>query len=272
MRAAARSAVVVTVLAMLVACVSGEEPSPDPGGPATSGAAETVAWSGPADVADRCLSRTPPGDVAAPVTVEAAGTRLVAAEVAPDAVARVGAIMLPQIGESGLCGWLPFAAQLSGRGVHSLAVDPCGFGESACDGAPTIGEQVDLAADWLRQTAGVEQVVLLGASMGGSLTVLAVQDGASVDAWVSLSGPSAWEGRTLLDGAGRMPAEGLVVRARNDGAAMEFAAARDLARAAAARFVAAPEGHGWDLLTTLSMRRLTRVGERVADFVVAAAG
>ena len=56
---------------------------------------------------------------------------------------------------------------------------------------------------------GAERVVLVGASMGGSQTVIAVADGAEVDGWADLSGPNVWAGTTLADLAADVRARGL---------------------------------------------------------------
>lgn len=261
------AAAALLVLGLTGAC-AGEGPErsapPDDSEPEPS-------WTSPDHVAERCLSLTPDGDRATPVTVKSPGISLVAAEVEPSEPSGVGVVLLPQVGPSGLCGWLPFSVVLADdEGVHALAVDPCGTGESECDDDTPVAKQVDAAASWLRESRAVDRVVLMGASAGGSLSVLAVQDGAEVDAWVDVSGPSAWDTRILVDDARGMAGPGLVVQARNDGAASEYPAARRLARLVGARFVSARQGHGWELLTTRA-GRVTGLGGQVARFVGSAA-
>jgi dienelactone hydrolase len=92
--------------------------------------------------------------------------------------------------------------------------------------------------------------VLVGASMGGSMTVMAVASGADVDAWVDLSGPSGWDGVLLADLAPQVAQQGvpgLVVQATSDGQA-EYAAAQTLARDSNAEFLDGGAGHGYELL------------------------
>jgi pimeloyl-ACP methyl ester carboxylesterase len=197
--------------------------------------------------------------------VTVADGSLYAGVAAPSGGASTGVVMLPQIGAAGLCGWLRFAERIVDRGAALVAVDPCGYGGSTCAGDVPIAHQVDAAAELLRGEHGVERVVLVGASMGGSQTVRAEAQGATIDAWVDLSGPSAWEGESLLDLVERVRHPGLVVYARRDGR-LEYERARLLARRTGARFLGVAGGHGWDLVLT-SAGRTTRVGAEVLGFV-----
>lgn len=232
--------------------------SPAPADPATSG---------PRAIADRCLSATPQGRDVEAVTLTGEEMSLRGALLRPDDPTGTAVVLLPQIGPSGLCGWLRYAAHLADAGITALAIDPCGYGESECaeELAPMVDRQVALAVDQLEETVRPERVVLMGASMGGSQTVRAVARGADVDAWVDVSGPSAWDGDVLLDLAPQVELPGMVVYARSDGDRL-FREARQLADATGATFVEAPGGHGWDLLLTLG-GKVTRVGDRVAAFI-----
>ena len=104
----------------------------------------------------------------------------------------------------------------------------------------------------------------MGASMGGSLTVLAAAAGADVDAWIDVSGPSAWEGTELRRVAPDLPARGLVVQARSDGAAA-YAQAKLLATRSGATFLDGGSGHGYELLSDYT-GRISRVGRAVLAF------
>ncbi|MBC2932358.1 S9 family peptidase [Nocardioides sp. zg-1228] len=252
-----RSVRLALVAALLGAGASACADDPDPADAPQPPTAEVTS------LADRCLSAYPDGVPVERVVLEGDGTDIVGAIVG-DSPATTAVVLLPQIGPAGLCGWLPYAAVMARAGITSLPMDPCGYGESACDDVP-IETQVELAIDHLRDL-GADRVVLMGASMGGSQTVRAVGAGAEVDSWVDLSGPSAWEGEWLLDVAGDVDEPGLVVRARSDGDPGEFARARRLAERTGATFVEAPSGHGWDMLLDVD-RRPTRVGRAVLEFV-----
>jgi pimeloyl-ACP methyl ester carboxylesterase len=177
-------------------------------------------------------------------------------------VARIGrpasrtvAVLLPQT--SGMCGWGRWATAAARAGVGSLLVDPCGYGASTCSdtGDADPLDEVAPAVEHAREEMGAKRVVLVGASMGGSLTWQAAAAGADVDAWVDVSGPSAWGGTDQADVVADLPPGGLVVYARSDGD-LEYRRARQLARRAGARFLDGGSGHGWELLTTRAGRLL----------------
>lgn len=131
--------------------------------------------------------------------------------------------------------------------------------------------EVAAAVDVARGEYGADRVVLLGTSMGGSLTVMAAAAGADVDAWADVSGPPAWEGVELAPLAGSLPDEGLVVMAPTDGEQI-FEAAESLAGAAGVRFVAGRSGHGWDLLVDPVSGSATRIGKRLLAFAEGPSG
>jgi pimeloyl-ACP methyl ester carboxylesterase len=254
----------VAVVALLSAC-SGAAPSGD--GPPDAAPSSASSTSEPLDATaalrERCLSALPEdAELEALVLTGATGGEIEAARIGPATSATV-AVLLPQIG--GMCGWGRWASAAAAQaGLTSLLVNPCGYGESACtaeeDGDPL--NEVAPALELARDELGARRVVLLGASMGGSLTVIAAANGAEVDAWADVSGPPAWEGVDLAPLARDLPEAGLVVMAPSDGRAM-FAAARALARTAGVPFVAGRSGHGWDLLVDPVSGSVTRIGRRL---------
>jgi pimeloyl-ACP methyl ester carboxylesterase len=176
-------------------------------------------------------------------------------------------VLLHQIGRPGLCGWGPFATQAAKQGLSSVALDMCGYGDSMCPLEEDPTEQVKAAIDYARHQLRARRVVLVGASMGGSCTVIAAAGGAKVDGWVDVSGPGEWDNVVLQDVAGELPKPGMVVFARSDGAA-EYAAAKRLAASAKARFVDGGSGHGYELLTDVDGKLLPG-GRAVLAFVEA---
>ena len=254
-----------TLLAALALCagctVTGGSPGGDdsrtPTTDATTGATEALR--------ERCLSAIPEDAPLEALTLRGrTGGDIEAARMGPDTNDRV-AILLPQVG--GMCGWGRWAAAAAQQaGLTSLLVNPCGYGESECtpdedaDALNEVGAAIDLA----RGDLGAERVVLLGTSMGGSLTVIAVARGADVDGWADVSGPSAWDGVRLATLAPALPPDGLVVMAPSDGE-QAFDAAAHLARSAGVPFVAGRNGHGWELLVDPVDGSLTRIGRRLLD-------
>ena len=133
--------------------------------------------------------------------------------------------------------------------------------------ADDAGGQVELAVTHAREALGASRVVLVGASMGGSMTVMAVAARAGVDAWVDVSGPSGWDGVLLADlapqvaGAER-PRPG---RPGPDDDAAEYSAAQALARDSRAEFLDGGAGHGYELLVDPD-GVLVPAGSSVLDF------
>ncbi len=171
-------------------------------------------------------------------------------------------MLLPQI--SGMCGWGRWAVAAAEAGVTSILVNPCGYGDSTCTGEEDADplNEVAPAVALARGDLGAERVVLLGTSMGGSLTVMAAAAGADVDTWVDVSGPSAWEGVELSSLAASLPDDGMVVMAPSDGKAL-YDAAEALAAAAGVPFVPGRSGHGWELLVDPVTGAVTRIGRRL---------
>lgn len=245
---------VVAALALLVAGCSATDETTGVGSPAPDPTAA---------LRERCSSAVPADAELEALTVPGAGGgELEAARVGPARSATV-AVLLPQT--SGLCGWGRWAAAAAeDGGVTSLLVNPCGYGESVCTAEQDADPLTEVAAATrlARRDLGAERVVLLGTSMGGSLTVMAVAAGADVDAWADISGPSSWEGVELVPLAGDLPATGLVAMAASDGPA-ELADARALARAGGVPFVPRRYGHGWELLVDPVSGSTTRLGRRL---------
>lgn len=89
--------------------------------------------------------------------------------------------------------WAPFAHELAEEGYRTLTFDFRGYGDS--DGSRTVSQMWRdvLAAVQFARQEGAERIVLLGASMGGtaSLVVAARED---VDGVVTLSAPATFRG------------------------------------------------------------------------------
>lgn len=260
----ATAAVVVALLMGLTAC------GDDEGGDGPNGAGPDPAA---VSISERCESGVPDDAVVTTAELGGGDLSLLAAEFdAPGGTDASDTVMvlLHQTGNLGLCGWGRFATEAARQGVRSLAVDLCGYGGSECaDGEQTPPEeQADLGAAHARDAMGADRVVLVGASMGGSRTVMAVAGGAEVDAWAVLSGPSTWDGTTLAELAPAVAARGLpgLVAHAPDDTPSEYTAARALATATHAEFLEGDSGHGYELLT-ITMGGLRPDGEELLAFV-----
>lgn len=108
---------------------------------------------------------------------------------------------------SSLCEWMPHARDLAARGYRVLAIDFGGFGASERAGDFALDADMVAAANHLK-AAGVDRVVLVGSSMGGTAVLVAAgQLDSGVAAVVSLSGPKTFPGLDAMEGVGqlRMP-------------------------------------------------------------------
>ncbi len=247
---------------LLIGCSDDE---PDPDGSAAGPGHDTMSIqdhcpSGVKDTADATIIELGGGDLT-----------LVGAEFASESGNGTVMVLLHQTGMLGLCGWGVFAEQAAAAGLPSLAIDMCGYGGSECAAgeATPARDQVDLASAYAREEMGADRVVLVGASMGGSQTVIAVADGAEVDGWSDVSGPNVWAGTTLADRAADVRARelpGLVAHAADDDGTW-YAAAQALAPAAGAEFLDGDSGHGYTLLTT-NLGDLRPDGQALLDFVL----
>ncbi len=94
--------------------------------------------------------------------------------------------------------WYPFAGQLSARGYHVLTFDFRGYGESQGDKQiDRIDRDLSAALAFVRQQRP-RRVVLLGASMGATASII-VAAREPVDGLIALSAPTAFRG---LDAGG----------------------------------------------------------------------
>jgi pimeloyl-ACP methyl ester carboxylesterase len=154
--------------------------------------------------------------------------------------------------------WWDFARELADRGYVALTYDFRGYcpgGDAGCSqgrrNVAAIWQDVLGAVDEIR-SQGASQVVLIGASMGGTASlVAAAEPGVEVRAFVTLSAPTSIEGLTAdAETLSRVRAAKLFVAGNGDATA---------ANAAQQLFASAPQpkridvvtsnDHGTDLLT-----------------------
>jgi pimeloyl-ACP methyl ester carboxylesterase len=104
------------------------------------------------------------------------------------------AVLLHQTDQVALCGWWPYTNWLTAEAdVQALMFDLCGFGDGACPDGPFAADQigqVELAVAHARDQ-GATRIVIVGASMGGSIALDAAV-AVRADAVVDLSGPVTW--------------------------------------------------------------------------------
>jgi pimeloyl-ACP methyl ester carboxylesterase len=202
------------------------------------------------------------------LTLRAPGRRLAAVTTGSG---RTVVVLVHQTDGGGLCGWLDFAARVAAvPGQRAIAFDLCGWGDSACaEGNATPRRQVQQVRQAIDEAErlGARRIVVVGASMGGSLAVLTAAVDGRVDAAVDLSGPDEWRDAVVHRHAPGVPAPLLVVMADDEGPEA-VAVARDTAQAArAGEFVGAERGHGYELLTDASSGDPSPLAERVLAWI-----
>lgn len=124
--------------------------------------------------------------------------------------------------------WYPAARRIARAGYMALAFNFRGYatseGDKQVDEAPT---DIRAAEDFLRASEA-RDVAFVGASMGGTASIIAAED-ADALAIVSVSSPLRFMGLDAPAAAGRVQRPVLLLAARGDGPA--FAAVEDLERA-----------------------------------------
>lgn len=250
-----RRAVILLLALLLAGCGSDDPPAPEAAPSPEPSASPTAA---PFAVLDGPLRRCGPQ----PAALGEAG--LTPAVLRDPVVGRIPsvsagrgrtvAVLLHQTDGNGLCGWLEHVPALTaGPGVAVLAVDVCPYGVARCaDGV----EPTDVVAAAVRHARGrmhADRVVVVGASMGGSLALIAAATVGGIDAAVDLSGPTDWPGMQQVRGGRALRVPVLVAMAEADEGPEQVAVAQRIVDRAPAgsRFVPADSGHGYDLVAPL---------------------
>ncbi|MBM0124009.1 alpha/beta hydrolase [Pimelobacter simplex] len=181
------------------------------------------------------------------------------------------AVLLHQTDGNGLCGWLPYAADLVAEpGVQVLAIDLCGYGEATCRGDRKGARQVDavgVAVREARTRLAATRVVVVGASMGGSVALMTAATRDDVDSAVDLSGPVEWDGMEVVDGGRALKVPVLVAMADGEGEDQVSGAQAIVEQAPeGSRFEPVESGHGYDLLLDADAQPLP-LAETVAAWI-----
>jgi pimeloyl-ACP methyl ester carboxylesterase len=178
------------------------------------------------------------------------------------------------------CGWWPYARYLAHHGVHVLLFDLRCFGASPCPGGRGHATDDVTAAVAALRREGAKRVVLVGASMGGSIAVTAAAR-LHPAALVDLSGEPSTKGLTpgidanALADAPRVTSPALFAVARGDRYVSpgQMRAVAGRIHSPAHRVIVLPPaaGHGWDMLFGTS-RTWSPLARTVAAFVRRHAG
>jgi len=139
------------------------------------------------------------------------------------------AIVLAHQSAGSLCDWLPYGEELVAQGFRVLAFDFVGSGSSSMPKQKTYVEDIRTAVVYLREQ-GAAKVVIMGASMGGTMSVVAAAAIAPpVDGVIALSAPTSFDGVNAEKAAPSLKSPALYVAGDADA---DFAAAAKSIQAA----------------------------------------
>jgi dienelactone hydrolase len=259
--------VVAGIVFGLVACGSTGSQSTPTVVPASTSSQSTAASSS---------GGTPPEPISAYCSVEVPeGIRQQQIKAGKDVVLNTGwlgagdtvAVLLHQTDGDGMCGFLFYAAYLAEHGVRVVLMDFCDYGQSDCGDAQTeLTAQVQAVTDAVRDQ-GAKRVVLVGASLGGSVAVSAAKR-TKADAIVDLSGPADFGKLSIADNARSITMPALFAFSDTDRSDLEEVR-QNLKRMPAKTkiFLSYPAGHGYELLQDQNSGELNPLADRVQRFV-----
>lgn len=188
------------------------------------------------------------------------GARLVGIELGQG---RTGVVLAHQ-NTSDLCEWLPYGKQLADKGYRVLAFDFAGEGGSGDpESPPSLDGEVVAAVEHVRSRGAVD-VVLMGASKGGTAILTAAASiSPAPKALVSLSAPGRFDAMDAFTAVPTLQSPVLYVAGKGDG---QFAASAqqlyDATPAASRTLLIVDEGaHGTALLRGGSATKVTQAVE-----------
>lgn len=163
--------------------------------------------------------------------------------------------------------WFSFAEELSQEGFAVLTYDFRGYGESDGDqDFAKLDDDLRAVINYMRDQ-GREQIFLVGASMGGTTSLVLAAEG-EVDGVVSISSPSEFEGQ---DAAGAVPsitAPKLFLAAEGDTAAeLSLQEMVDLAPPPVDSQTWPGLAHGTDMLDPARNDESAATRQRIIDFL-----
>jgi hypothetical protein len=177
------------------------------------------------------------------------------------------ALLLHQTDGDGMCGFLFYGEYLATHGVHVVLMDFCDYGQSDCgDAPPQLPAQVEAVARAVRDQ-GAKRIVLVGASLGGSVAVAAAKR-TKADAIVDLSGPADFGTLSITDNARSITMPALFAYSNTDRSDLNQVR-QNLKRMPSKNkiFLSYPGGHGYELLQDQNTGELSPLADRVQRFV-----
>jgi len=177
------------------------------------------------------------------------------------------AVLLHQTDGDGMCGFLFCGEYLTEHGVRVVLMDFCDYGQSDCgDAPPQLPAQVEAVARAVRDQ-GAKRIVLVGASLGGSVAVAAAKR-TKADAIVDLSGPADFGTLSITDNARSITMPALFAYSNTDRSDLDKVR-QNLKRMPSKKkiFLSFPAGHGYELLQDQNNGELSPLADRVQRVV-----
>jgi dienelactone hydrolase len=159
-------------------------------------------------------------------------------------------VVLAHQSDANMCQWLPYATLLDQLGYRVVVFDFVGFGTSTQPATRTYLDDIRTVVDYLRKQ-GTERVVVVGASMGATMSVVAAAAiTPPVAGVVAVSPPKLFDGVNAERAASQLQTPALYIAADSDGDYEVYAEELSEATPEALRnllIVPAPE-HGVELV------------------------
>jgi pimeloyl-ACP methyl ester carboxylesterase len=126
-------------------------------------------------------------------------------------------VVLAHQSDASLCQWLPYGQVLAAKGYRVLAFDFAGYGSSSVPQQKTYVDDLRTAVAYLRDR-GTPRVVIIGASMGATMSVVAAAAiTPPVDGVIALSPPVTFDGVNAEKAAPSLKCPALYVAGDADG-------------------------------------------------------
>lgn len=126
-------------------------------------------------------------------------------------------VVLAHQSDASMCQWLPFAAELAELGYRVVAFDFAGFGSSSPTETKTYLDDIRTVVSYLRDR-GTARVVVIGASMGATMSVVAAAAlTPPLAGVVAISPPSSFDGVNATIAAAELGIPALYIAGSEDG-------------------------------------------------------
>jgi len=126
-------------------------------------------------------------------------------------------VVLAHQSDASMCQWLPYAMRLAEEGYRVVAFDFAGYGASSATESKTYLDDIQTAVSYLRDR-GTSRVVVIGASMGATMSVVAAAAiTPPLDGLIAVSPPRTFDGVNAERAAVELQTPALYIAGDDDG-------------------------------------------------------